>query len=199
MIRKILIFTVLTVAVAAAIVLPLWKSDAAQQRTSTGSPIASTNRALPNFDIRLNERGEFNDMDLSSASGKQNAMLNARTRSRASAVEEFRSSLAARNAANLRAVVNETGAMKNFFIDGDTLSEPRSDTADNIARGFLQRHSSLFALSRANVEALKLENADNDRGTTFLHYTQTAGGLKVFEGEVQVVVNKNGEVLNVRQ
>ena len=199
MIRKILIFIVLTVTAAAAVVLPLWKSDAAQQPTITGSPQGSASRALPNFDIRLADRGEFNDMDLNSAPGKQAAMLNARTRSRALAVEQFRSSRAAEKAANLRAVLNETGAMKNFFIDGGTLSEPQSDTADNIARRFLGRNNSLFALSSSNIEELKLENEDNDRGTTFLNYTQTVDGLKVFEGQVQVVVNRNGEVLNVRE
>ena len=109
-------------------------------------PTRSAGRALPNFDIRLTDRGEFNDMDLNSTSGKQAAMQNARTRSRASAVEQFRSSLRAEKAANLRAVVNEAGAMKNFFIDGGTLSEPRSDTADNVARKFLSdiTHSSRF-------------------------------------------------------
>ena len=56
MIRKILIFTVLAVAAAAAIVLPLWKSDAAQQRTVTRSARKDpAGRALPNFDIRLTE------------------------------------------------------------------------------------------------------------------------------------------------
>jgi Zn-dependent metalloprotease len=199
MIRKILIVTVLAVAAAAAIVLPVWKSDAAQQRTPTGSQQASAGRALPNVDIRLTGRGEFNDMDLSSGSGRQAAMQNARTRSRASAVEQFRSSLRAEHAANLRAVVNEAGAMKNFFIDGDTLSDPQSDTADNIARNFLKQHGPLFTLSRAGIDELKLENEDNDRGTAFLSYTQTAGGLKVFEGQVQVVVNQNGQVLNVRE
>jgi len=199
MIRKILIFTVLAVAAAAAIVLPLWKSDAAPQQTSTGSQQASANRALPNFDVRLTDRNEFNDMDLSSTPGRQAAMQNARTRSRASAVDQFRSSLRADHANNLRAVVNEAGAMKNFFIDGATLSEPQSDTADNIARRFLARHNSLFALSAASIDELKLENEDNDQGTTFLSYTQTADGLKVFEGQVQVVVNRNGEVLNVRE
>jgi Zn-dependent metalloprotease len=198
MIRKILILAVLAVAAAAAIVLPLSKSDAAQQ-PSVGSQQGAARRALPNFDIRLTDRGEFNDMDLSSTSGRQAALQNARTRSRASAVGQFRSSLAAEKAANLRAVVNETGAMKHFFIDGATLSEPQSDTADNIARKFLARHSSVFALSAAGVEELKLENEDNDHGTTFLSYTQTAGGLKVFEGQVQVAVNKNGEVLNVHE
>ncbi len=199
MIRKMLIFTVLVVAAAAAIVFPLWKSDAAQQQTSIGSQRGSANRALPNFDIRLTDRNGFSDMDLSSNSGKQAAMQNARTRSRASAVEQFRSSHAPEKAANLRAVINEAGALKNFFIDGGTLSEPQSDTADNVARKFLGRHNSLFALTPAGIEELKLENEDNDQGTSFLNYTQTVDGLKVFEGQVQVVVNKNGEVLNVRE
>ena len=199
MIRKILIFTVLAITAVAAIVLPLWKSDAAQQPTSVGSPQGSARRTLPNFDIRQNGRGQFDDMDLNSASGRQAATQNARARSRASAVGQFRSSLATEKAANLRAVVNEAGAMKNIFIDGATLSEPRSDTADNVARNFLGRHNSLFALPGASIEELKLENEDNDQGTTFLNYTQLVGGLKVFEGGVQVVVNKNGEVLNVRE
>ena len=89
--------------------------------------------------------------------------------------------------------------MKNFFVDGATLSEPQSDTADNIARKFLARHNAVFALSAAGVGDLKLENEDNDQGTSFLNYTQTVAGLKVFEGQVQVVVNRNGEVLNVRE
>src|SRR5215211_4661044 len=102
MIRKALIFTVLAVAAAAAIILPLWKSDAAQQRTPTGSPQGSANRTLPNFDIRQADRGEFDDIDLSSTPGKQAAMRNARARSRASAVEQFRSSLRPEHAGNLR-------------------------------------------------------------------------------------------------
>jgi Zn-dependent metalloprotease len=199
MIRRTLIFAVLAVAAAAAIVFPLWKSDAAQQRTSIGVQKVSAARTLPNFDVRLTDRGEFSDMDLGSTSGKQAATQNTATRSRSSAVEQFRSSLAVEKAPNLRAVVNEAGAMKNFFIDGAALSEPQSDTTDNIARKFLNRHSSLFALSSAGIDELKLENEDNDHGTTFLSYTQTADGVKVFEGEVQVVVNKNGEVLNVRE
>ena len=196
MIRKLFIFTALTVAAVVAVVLPLWKSDAAPPQTATESP---KSRALPNFDIRLNDSGEFIDMDLGSTSGKQAALQNARARSRASAVDQFRSSIAAEKAANLRAVVNEAGAMKSLFVDGGTLSEPRSDTANNIARNFLERHSSLFALPGASGEELLLENEDNDQGTTFLNYMQTVDGLRVFEGQVQVVVNKHGEVLNVRE
>lgn len=197
--RKILIFAVLALAAAASIILPVWKSDAAQPLTPAGSQNRSAGRALPNVDARLTGRAEFNEMDLGSTFGRQVAMQNANTRSRVSAVEQFRTSLGAEKAASLRAIVNEAGAMKNFFIDGDTLSEPQSDNADNIARKFLERHRSVFALSGASKDELKLENEDNDQGTTFLNYTQTVGGLKVFEGQVNVVVNRNGEVLNVRQ
>jgi hypothetical protein len=156
MIRNILIFTTLVVVVAAAIVLPVWKSDAAPQQTSIETPKRPAGRGLANFDIRLAGRGEFNDMDLSSAAGKQSAMANARTRARATAVEQFRSSIADEHAKNLRATVNEAGAMKNFFIDGGTLSEPRSDTADNVARNFLARHGSIFALPGTGSDDLML-------------------------------------------
>ena len=112
---------------------------------------------------------------------------------------EFRANARAGAAQNLRAIANETGSMKHFFIDGDTLSEPQSDTPDNIARGFLKRHEQVFAVSNADISNLKLTKEDNDRGTVFLDYAQTLGGYKVFEGQVQVVVNKNGEVLSVRE
>jgi hypothetical protein len=74
MIRKIVIFTVLAVAAVAAIVLPVWKSDAAQQRTPPAFPNASASRGLPNFDIRRGDGGEFDDIDLGSPSGNQAAL-----------------------------------------------------------------------------------------------------------------------------
>ena len=40
---------------------------------------------------------------------------------------------------------------------------------------------------------------DNDEGTSFLAYSQTIGGIKVYEGDVKVAVNRNGEVLSVRE
>ncbi|HEY6805513.1 MAG TPA: M36 family metallopeptidase [Pyrinomonadaceae bacterium] len=201
MIRKIFLFTFLAVAILAAVMLPGWKSNAAlvQTRSTINRPKQTPRRGLPNFDIRLVNTGEFADTDLTSQVGKESALQSPVMRARASAVEQFRSTRNGNDGANLHAVINEAGAMKNFFIDGATLSEPQSDTADNIARKFLNRHNDLFALSTKDVSTLKLENEDNDRGTSFLKYAQTVGGLKVFEGEVQLVVNKNGEVLSVRE
>jgi Zn-dependent metalloprotease len=201
MIRKIFLFTFLAVAILAAVMLPGWKSKAAlvQTRSAINRPKPTTQRGLPNFDIRVANTGEFADTDLTSNIGKESALQSPVSRARAAAVEQFRSTRTGSDGANLHAVINEAGALKNLFIDGAPLSEPQSDTADNIARKFLNRHNDLFALSTKDVGSLKLENEDNDRGTSFLNYTQTVSGLKVFEGQVQLVVNKNGEVLSVRE
>jgi len=197
--RKRFLVGLLGLVLAIGSMFPFFKSDAANapQQQSVSKRIQLPSSKFPDFDIRLAGTGEFMDEDVVQADSKQIAGRNQATQARASAVEAFRSSLAREHAGNLRATVNHTGAMKNLFVDGGTLSEPQSDTANNIARNFLERHESLFALS--DVNTLELSNEDNDRGTVFLEYFQTVGGFKVFEGQVQVAVNKNGEVLSVRE
>ena len=197
MTRRILFLAFLGVALAAAVMFPFANSNASRALPDKSIGLRSSG-PLPNYDIRLAGKGEFTDYDISPASAKS-AGLNVAVQARAAAVARFRSKLNSDVAQNLRAKANETGAIKNLFIEGATLSEPRSDTADNIARGFLGRNAGLFALRSADADNLRLINEDNDRGTTFLEYAQTVGGLKVFEGRVQVIVNKNGEVLSVRQ
>jgi Zn-dependent metalloprotease len=200
MTRKIFLVALLGIALAAALSFPFANSNASRAvpDKSIGSPQSVHTGPLPDFDIRLGGRGEFTDYDLSSASAKA-AGLNVAVQARAAAVARFQSKLSSGAAQKLRAKANETGAIKNLFIEGATLSEPRSDTADNIARGFLGGNAGLFALRSADAGNLRLINEDNDRGTSFLEYAQTVGGLKVFEGGVQVAVNKNGEVLSVRE
>jgi Zn-dependent metalloprotease len=201
MMRKILVLAFLGAACAVASLFPLQKSGAqkAQPQDVRTEPRVVNTRTLPDFDIRLGDTGEFADEDVSSTAIKQQGLRSSKSNARASAVEQFRAKLDAEDKHNLRAVVNDTGAMKNLFVDGGALSEPRSDFVDNIARGFLKTHNELFALSTADVTNLQVTKEDNDHGTTFVDYVQTVGGYKVFEGQVQVVVNKYGQVLNVRE
>ena len=177
------------------------KSGAANPLRQNEPAAGNRPTPLPNYDIRLANRDEFDDTELNTNAGRQRAAgsLNAALRSRASAVENFRAGLGAQRGRNLRAEVNEAGALKNFFVDGAALTGPQSDLPDNIARGFLRRQAALFGLSNASVNSLRLENEDNDEGTSFLDYAQTVGGLKVFEGNIKVAVGRSGEVLNVRQ
>lgn len=202
--RKSLLIALLAAALLATPAAFSTKSDAANPQrpvTRPGGGAAAAPAPLPNFDIRLAGRGEFADAELNSNAGRQRAAAQGDTqiRARASAVENFRAGLGAARAGKLRAEVNEAGALKSLFVEGATLSAPQANVPDNIARNFLRGRSALFGLSNADVNTLKLQREDNDRGTTFLDYAQTVGGVKVFEGEVKVVVNRDGEVLNVRQ
>lgn len=198
--RKGLLIGLLGVALATASLFPFTRSNAKlalQERVTDSGRMESKSNPLPEFDIRLTGKGEFEDFDLNSAAGKQNAAARVATSGAASAVEQFRSATKAGD--NLRAVANEAGAMKNFFIDGGTLSLPRAAAPDTIARDFLSDNSSLFRLSASDVAALRLKREDPDQGITFLTYAQTIGGVKVFEGDVQVAISKNGEVISVRE
>ncbi len=178
---------------------PFLKSKAQRQTDQERVPRTiprQTPSKLPNYDIRLVDKGEFTEYDLNAPAPLTDAAKTAGEQARSSAIDGFRANLNARDSRNLRAVVNEAGAMKNFFIDGAALTEPRSDMPDKIARGFLKEHASMFSLTGAS---LKLNHEDNDGPTKFLEYFQTVGGIKVFEGEVKVAISKNGEVLSVRE
>ncbi|MET0622955.1 MAG: M36 family metallopeptidase [Pyrinomonadaceae bacterium] len=199
--RKSLLAALLGFALLATPVAFSTKSDAANLLQQDTPAARNRPTPLPNYDIRLAGRSEFTETELNTNAGRQKATggANAALQSRASAVEELRASLGAQRGRNLRAELNEAGALKNLFVDGAALSEPQSDLPDNIARRFLKGRASLFALTNAGVNSLKLNKEDNDRGTSFLEYSQTVGGVKVFEGEVNVAVGRDGEVLNVRQ
>ncbi|HEY0172525.1 MAG TPA: M36 family metallopeptidase [Pyrinomonadaceae bacterium] len=198
--RKSLLTALLGFALLVTPVAFSTKSDAANP-LGQDTPVANRPAPLPNYDIRLANRDEFDDTELNTVRGRQRAAgsQNASLRARATALENFRAGLGAQRGRNLRAEVNEAGALKNLFVDGAALTPPQSNAPDNIARGFLRRQAALTGLSNADVNALKLENDDDDNGTNFLDYAQTVGGLKVFEGNVKVAVGRAGEVLNVRQ
>jgi Zn-dependent metalloprotease len=199
--RRRLFVGLLGVALVGASIFPFTKSDAAYvlQRQPSADSVRLQPTGLPNYDLRLVGKGEFQDYDLSSTSGRLRASQSIATNARASAVEQFRANFKAEVGRNLRAVVNDTGAIKNLFIEGGALSAAQVGSADGIARNFLSQNASLFALAESDIASLKVTREDNDRGTTFLDYVQTIEGVKVFEGQIQVVVNKHGEVLSVRE
>jgi hypothetical protein len=202
--RKSLLVGLLGMVLAAASMVPLTKSgatQASQQKSGSRSSQSKTRlkSPLPNYDIRLADESEFVDYDLKAGTAAKGAARSAALHSRAASVEAFRARLDPSTAENLRAIANETGAMKSFFIDGATLSAPESGAPDRIARGFLKQHNSLFALSDEGVATLKLNREDTDRDTTFLNYTQTLDGIKVFEGDIKTAINRNGEVLFVSE
>jgi Zn-dependent metalloprotease len=197
--RKILFVGLLGIILTGVSMFPFLKSDAARgprqdNLNRRSSPL--TPKRLPDYDIRLVDKGEFDEFDLNARAATGAAAKGAVEQAWFSAIDEFRSNLNSQDSRNLRAVVNEAGAMKNFFVEGAALSQPRSDTADNVARDFLTQHAPMFSLTGAK---LQLNHEDNDGPVTFLEYSQMVSGIKVFEGGVQAAVSKNGEVLSIRE
>jgi hypothetical protein len=110
--RMKLLVGLLVFALAAASMFPPMHSDAAtgpqqgEALTISGS--------LPNYDIRLEGKGEFQEYELATPNGKQLALQSDAARGRVAEVEQFRANVGT-SAQNLRAVVNETGALKKFL------------------------------------------------------------------------------------
>ncbi len=157
------------------------------------APLQTAILGLPNYDIR-HEVAEIQNLP-DSKSQPESAALKARR----SAIENFRASLSPETRDGLRYEINEAGVPKAFFNLSAPLSRPSAGSADEAARSFLRKHRDVFGLTSRAVNRLKLENEDNDEGTIFLVYNQMVGGVKVFQGQVQVAVNSSREVLSVME
>ena len=112
--RKSLFVGMLATLIAVVVMFPFLRSDAAlaPDRNSQAPGRLPPAATLPNYDIRLAGKGEFTDVDVSSTAGVETAALAPGTQARVSALGKFRSSLKPEDADNLRAQVNEAGALK---------------------------------------------------------------------------------------
>jgi hypothetical protein len=148
---------------------------------------------LPDYDVRQ-EVARIERLSDSTASAENNGL-----KARVNAIAKFRAPRATESGDDLRYEMNEAGVPKVFFSQSGPLSRPSAGSPDKIARGFLTKNSDIFGLTRGEVRRLKLKNRDNDQGLTFLHYNQMIDGINVFQGQVQVAVSAEGEVLSVME
>jgi extracellular elastinolytic metalloproteinase len=164
-----------------------------QPEDSVASPWQNAILGLPDYDLRqeLRSRQDISDLQIKA----ENPAIKARIQ----AIENFRGTLTPEHQDNLRYEISEAGTPKVFFNASGTLSPPANGSADEIARNFLRKETKIFGLTGREVRRLKLQNEDNDQGTTFLVYNQTIDGVSVYQGQVQVAVNAAGETLSVMQ
>jgi len=79
---------------------------------------------------------------------------------------------------------------------GLALSQARDATPVEIARGFLADHPDLFGLDATGVAELELTSSVPGPGDTIhLYFTQSSGGLEVFDGRVNITIDRRGRVL----
>lgn len=168
---------------------------AAEQQQINLATLQSQPVSLPNYDIREEIRAaapsRVNQLGAAVAATDSQAMQNA--------IESFRERFPPEARDNLRVVMNDTGLPKMVFNSKGPLSAPQSEEPDSIARGFLADHPAMFGLDRSQIFEMKLKNMDNDRGATFLNYEQMIDGIPVFQGQVQVAVNADGQVLSINE
>ncbi|HEY7546429.1 MAG TPA: hypothetical protein VID27_16185, partial [Blastocatellia bacterium] len=192
--RKTLFLLLGVVLVASSIIhFRVTGVSAAKPAEPVTTPLQNVALSLPNYDIRQ----ELADMQNLPDSKSQPEI--AALKARRGAIESFRASLPEAARDGLRYDFNEAGVPKAFFNLSAPLSQPSAESADEIARGFLRKHSGIFGLTSRDIRRLRLGTEDNDEGTTFLIYNQVVGGVKVFQGQVQIAVNSNGEVLSVME
>jgi extracellular elastinolytic metalloproteinase len=188
---------------AAIVFLAIWQSSvtgasnqpAAIQQQINPPTLQVQPDSLPNYDVREEIRaaapGRVDQLGAAVAATDAQAMQNA--------IENFGQQFPPETRDNLRVVMNDTGLPKMVFNSSGPLSAPQSGQPDSIARGFLADHSAMFGLDRSQIFEMKLKNADNDKGTTFLNYEQMIDGIPVFQGQVQVAVNADGQVISINE
>ena len=182
--KQLLVLITLT-ALATMFLVSRWHTSQAAGDMGTGSRPVKQTFGLPNFDIR---------QPLDGVSAPQSV-----PQARLDAVEAYRSQLDADVQNSLKVEFNEAGVPKMLFNYRAPLSRDRAGAPDAVAREFLGENSGLFGLSAKDVKNLKLDNVDNDLGTTFLNYTQRVKGVPVFQGLVQAAVRPTGEIMNINE
>src|SRR5262245_52906833 len=151
--------------------------------------------SLPKYDVR-DEIGaaapsRVNQLGVTVAGADSQVMQNA--------VESFRERFSPDAREKLRVVMNDVGLPKMVINTEEPLSAPQSGQPDSIARDFLGDNSAMFGLNRNQIHEMKLKNEDNDHGTTFLNYEQMIDGIAVFQGQVQVAINAEGQVISINE
>ncbi|MGD0501006.1 MAG: M36 family metallopeptidase, partial [Bryobacteraceae bacterium] len=143
--------------------------------------------ALPSFDIRDAEpRGE-------PTVGQQNP-ARALVEQRKGMLDAFLRTAPA----GTRLTANSYGLPKLLLREGGVLSARSTLAPEEIARGFLRSHASLFPLAPPEVDQLRLLVKDSaGAGPTFLAFNQTLDGIDVYNGQIKFTLTAAGEVVQV--
>ncbi len=143
------------------------------------------------FDIRHRQRA-----NTSQVAGGAKAQDRALIRRRKAKLEAYRASVAAEGAQGLRLSINTFGLPKSLSNAVEPLSGPSTGDPVEVAKGFLRTREDLFLLGEDDIEGLRLVSRDAaSSGLMFLHFTQTVGGIDVYQGHVKVTLNAAGQVI----
>jgi extracellular elastinolytic metalloproteinase len=143
-------------------------------------------RALPNYDIRLDNKS-FAVQEPISVSKKQEQQ---------NAVSTLQKELGKEVVARFNANSN---IPKHLFSYTGTLTEPRTGTPETIAREFIGNHPTLFGIADKDLNDYQITRniKTEHNGSTNLSYHQFYQGLEVFNAEIRVNLANNGSIISV--
>jgi hypothetical protein len=101
----------------------------------------------------------------------------------------------ARERGAVRLNLNEFGLPRSISRENRALTGPSDDPAETIAKRFLREQRQVFRFSDAEIGALRLLRTEKSDGLQFLRFNQTLNGIDVFEGQVRVVLDGRGQVV----
>lgn len=114
---------------------------------------------------------------------------------REAAVRAFREASAPGAGEEIRIVLNEFGLPRSFWREQGALSAPSQKAPEEIAREFLRAHSAILPFSPEEIENLSLTGKHQAGGLTYLRFHQTVNGIRVFQGQVRITLNRAGQVV----
>jgi Zn-dependent metalloprotease len=120
---------------------------------------------------------------------------------RTAALDALVAKVPASNPDSIRVDLHDSGVPKTVANFDGFLTDARSGSPDQIARGFLAENSALFGLSADEVRDLRItmDNHDEATGVTYLKYEQMVDDTPVFDSEIGVTITARGEVAIVNQ
>ncbi|MFN0123155.1 MAG: M36 family metallopeptidase [Blastocatellia bacterium] len=171
-------------------------AGAARMETQASGPRAARPQTLENFDIRVTHQHSLTGEAVREAAGH----------------DETRQQKMARAALSQNRAVTArwsslTGAPARWWNQGNAAGNgPLSQTealpgnnlgAETRARGFLRQNQTLFRLNETDIADLQLVRTHRAPrgGMTLLTLQQRAGGLEVFQGDMNIAISRAGEVI----
>jgi hypothetical protein len=152
------------------------------------SPRDGDKRTLPNFDIRESGLG------IAPGGGQQQAQMLVERR-RANLASYVTSSEQMR--LGTRIVPSQYGLPKLYVREVRPLAAPSGLKPLETAKRFLETEPEVFAMTRGEIDRLRLLVDDTSGNAKFLAFNQTVNGIDVFNGHIKFTLNRLGEIIQV--
>ena len=202
-VRTLTVLLIVAAFLIAVSILPgFFSSTGENQAASMPESIETSDRGLPNFDIRTDKSAASTDVlvqlrgklgrDASSVAGLREEIVRGEDQLRTQipdVVVEYSERIG-------QAEVISYDVWKD---DPQLLTEPGDGSRPDRLRNFLKDNASLVGVDPSQTDALKVaaDYTNPDGNLSFTHLEQLINGVPVFAGEIKAGFDRNGSIIRV--